>query len=105
MVAVNGKLVAFLLAAAIAAGGCAVCPRFERHRTVAATNVLFNPEWISVPPETRYGSDWPSTIAYSDPGEEIAYQETIMDWQGGFAGNRDRYYRRFDSTRGGRARR
>jgi hypothetical protein len=47
-------------------------------------------------------ASWPSTLASSDPGEVIVYQETILDQQAHRKVPRDSYYRRFDSVRTGR---
>lgn len=49
--------------------------------------------------------DWPGTVAYSHPFEDITYREVIMNHQGRFGSEDDRPYRRFESIRQGRVRR
>ncbi len=103
----NRKLAAWLLLLApFIAAGCSVPMRSVRLPGIKCTSTIFNPEWTGLPVSSVPRTDWPSTIAYSDFGEEITYRETIIDWQGRFGGTRDQlYYRRFDSIRTGRARR
>ena len=94
-----------LLLIAWAAHGCALCPRAADPQVVAAKNLIFNPDWTNIPPETAYRTDWPSTVAFSRPDETIVYEERIIDSQGASENDRDRHYRRFDSIRTGRVHR
>jgi len=86
--------------------GCYVPARRPTPDYVSAKSIIFNPEWTGIPPFYVARTDWPSTVVFSNPGEELAYRETIIDRQGQFAGRRDQtYYRRFTSIRTGRGRR
>lgn len=86
-------------------GACVAPKRASILPTTSVRHIIFNPEWSRVPSLAVGRSDWPSSIAFSEFGEVIDYRETIRDRQGQFGANRDRYSRRFDSVREGRARR
>lgn len=97
--------VVMLFAMTIAAG-CSTTAGSAGHTFVSETNLIFNPERMGLPPAEVGRTDWPSTMARSHPGEDLHYQETIIDRQGWSPRNADRnYYRRFTAIRTGRARR
>lgn len=50
-------------------------------------------------------ADWPGTVAYDHPFEDITYREVVMNHQGRSGSDDDRPYRRFESVRQGRVRR
>lgn len=93
--------------------GCANPDRYGESWTVGVisamppTNLIFNPESTRV----AYGlarepSSWPSTAVYTDPGDQITYRESVLDFQGRSTAARGQdYYRRFSSVRTGRGRR
>ena len=86
--------------------GCTATGRMSSSSRLPASYTIFNPDWNRLPLVSVPRADWPVTTAFSKLGESIEYRETIIDWQGRFAGARDqRYYRRFESVRTGRARR
>ena len=99
----------FLLAAAV---GCSA----PSHRSIlspseyAVTNavadkhLIFNPEWTKLPTVGSMRSDWPSSVGHRAFGEDVRYEEMIIDRQGrfGHSAHRD-YYRRFTAVRTGRA--
>ncbi len=88
------------------ASGCSVAPSAAPRTRVAARNIIFNPEWIQLPTQSFSRVEWPVTDAYDMLGEDIAYRETIWDWQGRSGGRGEQpYYRRFHSVRTGEARR
>lgn len=104
--AVKRKHAAWFLVLALPFVGCSAPMRAGRRAYIKAIGTIFNPDWTGLPTHFVPRSDWPSTIAYSNLGEEIAYRETIIDWQGRSRGTQDQlYYRRFKSIRTGRARR
>ena len=94
---------ALLLVASLCAAsfGCAACSQKRVTADPMSEHLLFNRQWIGASAYDASRSDWPSTPAFADGGEEIEYRETIIDRQGGFGSSRDRLYRRFDSIRQG----
>ena len=86
-------------------GGC--CHREHRRvdrRCGPGAGLLFDPAGDSAL-AINDRADWPGTVAYDHPFEDIAYREVIMDQQGRFGFEDDRPYRRFESVRQGRVRR
>ncbi len=81
--------------------GCATCPRDARRTEVVSEHLLFNPEWTGISFHEVTRTDWPSTPAFANGGEQVEYRETIIDRQGDFGVSRDRLYRRFESVRQG----
>ncbi len=71
---------------------------------VAEAHLIFNPEWTGLPSVDSMRSDWPSSVGHQAFGEDVWYEETIVDRQGrfGHSDHRD-YYRRFTAVRTGRA--
>jgi hypothetical protein len=84
--------------------GCASSQCDRRPAERLSEHLLFNAEWTGSSTGVISRSDWPSTPAYADGGEHVAYRETIIDRQGDFGFSRDRLYRRFDSVREGQRR-
>ena len=68
-------------------------------------HLVFNPAETGWLVADTARADWPITVVYQDPGETIAYRETILDRQGWYGWDHDRPYRRFDSVRVGHTRR
>jgi len=87
-----------------ALSGCAAGSQKRVAADPMSEHLLFNRTWIGASTYDVSRSDWPSTPAFADGGEEIEYRETIIDRQGGFGSSRDRLYRRFDSVRRGHRR-
>ena len=85
--------------------GC--CPTNVRKPQAAVAlneHLIFNPEWTGIGPVEYGREEWPSTVAYSASGEDVRYQERIIDWQwGSIRPTHWGYYRRFTSVRTGRA--
>ncbi len=99
-------LVVLSLGAMIFMSGCAKPRRSNDRQVRRSSHLVFNPSSTRIALADTPRADWPSTEAYEEYGEDIRYQETILDWQGrsGFGVNSDdQYYRRFQSTRKGRA--
>jgi hypothetical protein len=72
-------------------------------RSISSTHIIFNPEWKSPTFLQPNREDWPSAIASRQLGEEVRYEEAVIDWQGSFRRSTERdYYRRFRSVRTGR---
>lgn len=68
----------------------------------AHANVIFNPDFVQLPPQFVGRADWPATTAFQATGETVDYRESIIDNDNGAFGSRDDYRRRFYSTRVGR---
>ncbi|MCH8251352.1 MAG: hypothetical protein IID36_02750 [Planctomycetes bacterium] len=87
--------------------GCASPIRVDRNHARGNPNLLFNPHLMFVRGEYSYRSEWPVSMAYHSQQESVTYREVIYDRQGdGFGFNQgDRYSRRFEMTRRGRAHR
>ena len=94
-----------LVALPLILAGCSAPKRVIRHAAIPDEHIFFNPEWTGLPTFYIGRTDWPSTLAYSDVGETIAYRETINDRQGYSGAGRDYLIRRFYSVRKGRAKR
>lgn len=103
-VVAKAALVIALIAAALP-GCCEVRQRHACRGAAIEPNLVFNPPGMEVFAADQPRTPWPSAFAYDDPGETIAYRETIMDRQGWFGAENDRPYRRFDSVRIGYVRR
>jgi len=96
---------ACLLAMPLVAACSVVQPHTSRAQ-VAATHLIFNPEWTRLPSLPCSRAEWPVTNAYDKLREDIAYSETIWDWQARFGGRGEQSsYRRFHSVRTGEIRR
>ncbi len=69
---------------------------------IGKANVIFNPDYVQLPPQFVGRADWPSTSAYQATGETVEYRETITDQGSRNFGHGNTYQRRFYSTRTGR---
>ena len=97
---------AILLVLGAGLPGCAATSPGSPAGLVAERHLIFNPECTGTTPVWLDRGDWPSTIVPSNPGEELTYRETIIDWQGRSRGWQDQdYRRRFTSIRTSRPRR
>ncbi len=96
---------ALLLISSAGWGGCAVSDRAALARGNQSQNIIFNPEWTGIPPDSIGRSAWPSTLSTTQPSEETLYRETIIDRQGGQGARSDYRIRHFNSVRTGRSRR
>jgi hypothetical protein len=100
----KAALLVALVAAALP-GCCDLQQRHEWQPRAVESHLVFGPLSTDPAPENVLRVEWPSTTAYADPAETIAYREVVMDRQGWFGAENDRPYRRFDSVRTGRTRR
>ena len=101
------KAIMTLLAifAPLLATGCSDIGRKAGVQHHCTRELLFSPNWTDFPTCDIPRSAWPSAVAHGQLGEQIDYQEKIIDRQGWYGDQRDFYYRRFDASRTGRARR
>jgi len=100
------KTLTLLLMALSALGaGCAAHSRRSVVDAWSGHNLLFGPAEPGLPTYDTPRGHWPATAAYRPDQESVTFRETIIDRQGRHFGQRDDYYRRFDSVREGRTRR
>ena len=88
--------------------GCHATASARKHACAKTeeAHIIFNPEWTGIPPFDIGRAAWPTTMVYSNAGEQIEYRETTIDRQGWSGVHRDQdYHRRFTSVRTGRVRR
>lgn len=91
-----------VLATLLLQPGCASCRHRSCAREIEAKSTIFNPESTQIPSYVMGRTDWPQTYSHEGHREDTEYEVRIIDWQGTFFHDRDRYYRRFDSSRIGR---
>ncbi len=82
--------------------GCCAHHPVRAVRVRAVPDLLFGSECVASCLQDTARGDWPSTDGITNSGEQIDYEETIIDLQGRGFGSRDGLYRRFDSVRTGR---
>ncbi len=93
------------VAVSVLLGGCrSGVSDSQRRRVKPAGPIIFAPHRGPTLADNRR-TDWPATDVSSNPNEFVVYTTSVYDRQGNFGSGEDSFYRRFQSTRKGRAHR